>query len=353
MSQETMKALVYNGPGSYGLTDWPMPKIKHPTDIIGKVTLAAICTSDIHIVEGHIPYASYPMVQGHEFCVEVVETGPEVKRLKVGDRVVVSPAVFCNECYMCKMGNRLMCENGGLFGLCGVDGAHAEYIRIPFADSFCINIPEGLTEDDVILVPDMLATAWFGIKNAGITENKTLAVIGVGPVGMSACLLAKKAFGAKTVIAIDIIPERLEIALKNGVADYAINSKTEDVISKVLEITGGRGVNAAIETAGIEETMVLATRITKMRGTVSTVAVFSGAINLPFHEFYAKGLEIKMGIQRGEGIMEMIGMIQEGKIDPRFILTHKAPLNDIEKGYYIFGHNLEGCVKWAITPYER
>ncbi len=353
MLQKTMKALVYNGPNNYSLEDVPMPQIIDQNDVIGRVTLAAICTSDVHMVQGNIPSAPTPKIVGHEFCVEIVETGSSVKRLKPGTRCVVLPAVYCGKCKMCKSHMPALCETYGIFGVGQLDGSQAEYIRIPHADKFCAPIPADLKEEDVILVPDMLATGWFGVKNAKVNSEKTIAVIGVGPVGMSACLIAKTIFDAKKVIAIDLLPERLDILLKNNVVDATINSSTENVTQRIREITNGVGVDATIESGGVQQTFDLATKITRMGGIVSTVAVFSKPLTMHMDKIFHKNLTIKMGIHKGEGILEMIQKIQEGKLDARFMLTHKKPLNDILEGYDVFGHQKDGCVKWAITPYER
>ncbi|KJR45970.1 dehydrogenase [Desulfosporosinus sp. I2] len=353
MLQGMMKALVYHGPGNYSLDDVPVPKITSPTDAIGKVTLAAICTSDIHMVQGHIPTASIPKIVGHEFCVEIVETGSEVTHLKPGMRCIVFPAVFCGRCKMCQSGMPSLCEKYGIFGVGKLEGSQAEYVLIPKADMFCIPIPGDLKEEDVILLPDMLATGWFGVKNAEVNPEKTVAVIGVGPVGMSACLIAKSIFGAKKVIAIDLLPERLELLQRNHAVDAVINSSTENVKERIKEITNGAGVDATIESGGVQQTFELATRITKFGGIVSTVAVFSKPLTIHMDKIFSKNLTIKMGIHKAEGIGEMLQKIQEGKLDARFMLTHKKPLNNILEGYDVFGRQKDGCVKWAITPYER
>ncbi|CAA7602323.1 Alcohol dehydrogenase GroES-like domain protein [Acididesulfobacillus acetoxydans] len=352
MLKKTMKALVYRGPNRYGLEDVPTPQITDQNDAIGRVTLAAICTSDIHLVRGHIPNVSVPKTVGHEFCAEIVEIGSSVKRLKPGTRCVVRPAASCGTCKMCQSGMPALCEKYGIFGLGQLEGAQAEYVLIPQADRVCDPIPPGLKEEDVILVPDMLATGWFGVKNAEVNSEKTIAVVGVGPVGMSACLIAKTIFGAKKVIAIDVLSERLDILLKNHVVDIVINSGSQNVSRIIQDITNGVGVDAAIESGGIESTFELAAEITKMGGIVSTVAVFSKPLMIPMEKMFAKNLTVKMGVHRGEGISDMIGKIQEGQLDARFMLTHKKPLNDVLEGYDIFGHQKDGCVKWVITPYQ-
>ncbi|KLU61657.1 alcohol dehydrogenase [Peptococcaceae bacterium CEB3] len=352
MLQKTMKALVYRGPNRYGLEDVPTPQITNPNDAIGRVTLAAICTSDIHLVRGNLPNVSVPKIVGHEFCAEIVETGSSVKRLKPGTRCVVRPAAACGTCKMCRSGMPALCEKYGIFGLGQLEGAQAEYVLIPQADRVCDPIPPGLQEEDVILVPDMLATGWFGVKNAEANSEKTIAIIGVGPVGMSACLIAKSIFGVKKVIAIDLLSERLDLLLKNHVVDIAINSGSQDVNLIIREITNGVGVDATIESGGVESTFALAAEITKMGGIISTVAVFSKPLMIPMEKMFAKNLTVKMGVHRGEGISEMIRKIQEGQLDARFMLTHEKPLNDILEGYDIFGQQRDGCVKWAVTPYE-
>lgn len=357
MEQKTMKALVYHEPNNYSLTDVPVPQIIKATDVIGKVTLAAICTSDIHMIHGDIESVPYPKTIGHECCVEIVEVGSEVKGFKPGNRCVVRPGSHCGECTMCKLGLTAMCESGGIFGNVGpLEGCHAEYMRVPVADmeGQMIKIPDGLSEEDVILLPDMLATAWFGIINAQLSVGQTVAVIGVGPVGQCACLLAKKIFMAKQVIAIDILQDRVDIALKEGVADIGINPLTNDVAQKIREATGGLGVNATIDTAGISETIAMAVAVTKPAGIVSTVAVpGEPTMEIPIVEMIIKGIDLKMGIQTLDGVPEMLQLIQEGKIDTSYILTHKSSLNDIMKGYEIFANHDDGCLKWLITPYER
>ena len=357
MEQKTMKALVYHGPGQYSLDDVPVPQIIEPTDAIGRVTLAAICTSDIHAVRGEMPGVPYPKTMGHEFCIEIVEVGSAIKNWKVGDRCASRAASSCGECPMCKAGVRGLCPQGGVYGSVGaLQGCHAEYIRIPFADTpdFLYKIPEGLSEEDVILTPDMLATAYYGLESAGIQQGQTVAVIGVGPVGLSACMLAKKLYGSSKVIAIDVLQDRVDLALKEGVADVGINSATEDVVARIMEATGGMGVNITLETPGLEETMAMAAAVTRHSGVVSTIAVFAQPlVKMPMLEMIYKNQQLKMGIQKSEGVPMMMGMIQAGILDARFILTHRAPLNDIVKGYEIFGNKQDGCVKWLITPYER
>ena len=358
MEQKTMKALRYYEPGKYSLDDVPVPQIINPTDAIAKVTISTICTSDVHMVHGHIPTVTEaikgnPRIVGHEFCAEIVEVGEAVKDFKVGDLVHVKPGIECHECLMCKLGMPTFCVQGGVFGTSKHDGCQAEYIRIPFADDTMIKIPDGLTEEDVLLLGDMLATAWFGIKNAQLSPGQTVAVIGVGPVGQCTCILASKVFGAKTVIAIDPIASRLDAALQAGVADVGINVSTDDVAAKIAEATGGLGVDATIDTAGTQEAMNIAFAATRVNGVVSTISIFAQPLMVPMNQIVFKNLTIKMGIQKLDGIEEMLELIKAGKIDTNYLLTHRAPLNDIMKGYDVFGNHQDGCIKWVVTPYEK
>ncbi len=354
MEDKTMKALVYHGPHKLSLDDVPLPKIEAPDDVILRVTLATPCTSDIHIAEGHVPFVPYPITLGHEFCGEIVEMGSAVTGYKVGDRVHCLPGVVCNQCPMCKSGYISFCQSGGCFGnFEGLNGALAEYIRIPFASNIMIPIPEGLQEEDVILLGDMLATAQFGVTNAEVKKGDTVAVFGVGPVGLCTCLLAKKVFEAKTVIAVDVAQYRLDVAMNEGIADYALNPNDVDVVKKIKEITGRRGVNASIETAGVQNTINMAVRSVGIGGIVSTIALFAKPLEIPLDLMPNRNIHLKTGIQQCEGVDSILESIKDGKINTKFMQTHRSPLNDIIKAMDIFGGNKDGCIKYLITPYER
>lgn len=354
MDNNTMKAFVYHGPHQYSLDDVPVPQIMAPGDAILKVTLATPCTSDIHICEGHIPFAPSPVTLGHEFCGEIVELGSDVTGFKVGDRVHCLPGVVCNECAMCKSGYISFCQNGGCYGnFPGLHGALAEYVRVPFAANTMIKIPEGLVEEDVILLGDMLGTAWFGVTQGEVKKGDTVAVFGVGPVGLCACQLAKNVFEAKTVIAVDLAQYRLDAALNAGIADYGLNPNEEDVVKKIREITGKRGVNAAIETAGVQSTVTMASKSAGVGGIISSVALYAKPLEVPLNLLPNRNVQLRTGIQQCAGVDTMLELIKEGKINTRFMQTHRSPLNDILKAIDVFGGNKDGCIKYLITPYER
>jgi len=343
VEEKTMKALVYHAPHQFSLDDMPVPQIQEPGDAILRVTLATPCTSDIHILEGHIPFVKGPIILGHEFCGEIIELGSAVEGFKVGDRVYCLPGAFCDECDMCKSGYSSFCQHGGCYGnFKDLHGALAEYIRIPFAANTMMLIPEGLVEEDVLLAGDMLGTAWFGITNAEVKKGDSVAVFGVGPVGMCACILAKKVFEAKTVIAVDLAQYRLDAVMNAGVADYIINSGEEEPVKKIREITGRRGVNAVVETAGVQSTITAAARSLGIGGILSTISLFSKPLELPLDLMPNRNLQLRTGIQQCQGVDTIVELIKEGKINARFLQTHRSPLNDIIKALDIFGGNKDG-----------
>ncbi|WP_094607689.1 Alcohol dehydrogenase [Sporomusa silvacetica DSM 10669] len=354
MEQKTMKALVYHGPGEISLDDVPVPHIQKPTDVILKVTLSAICGSDVHIIEGHTPVKP-PKIVGHEFCGEVVEIGSAVKKLKVGNKVAVSCIAYCGECYYCKNNNHVHCidSDAACFGTQGnLDGAQAEYIRLPYAENYSYIIPEGMTEEDVLFVGDILSTGYYAAKKANIKPGDTIVVIGTGPVGMCAMETAKL-FGPAKIIAVNRNQERLNYALECGIADIGLNPKKVDVVEEVRKLTDGHGADCVIEAMGIEQTFTTAIEAVKVGGTVSTVGVYSQPFLLQMQNYWMKNLTLNWGFVTVEHIPALIKLIQGGKINTKYLITHKAPLNDIVKGYDVFKNRKENCIKWLITPYER
>jgi alcohol dehydrogenase len=351
-----MKALVYDSPHQISLQDVPTPQITEKDDVIIKVTLSAICTSDVHVAAGHLPDVKTPKILGHEFCGEIVEAGTAMTGFKIGDRVVVNASSRCGECSNCKKGlsaRFCMTPGFGVFGARGHDGCQAEYMKLPRGSVYMNPIPDGLTEEDVVLVPDMLCTGWYGVTQTRVTIGDTVAVIGCGPVGLSTCLVARL-FGAKTIIAVDVLDYPLEAASKAGVADFTINSTKEDVVQRISEITGGKFPEVVIETAGLNASFNTAIAVTGFSGRLCSLAVFSQPVTIPSMNVpVLKNLQIFVGIQGSQGRDILLDYVKAGKIDPKFMLTHKAPLNDILKGYDIFSNKKDGCIKWLVTPYER
>jgi threonine dehydrogenase-like Zn-dependent dehydrogenase len=372
----------------------PDPKIINPHDAIVQITSTAICGSDLHLYDGYIPTMLKGDILGHEFMGEIVEVGPEVKNLKVGDRVVVPFPISCGECYYCRKGLWSLCDNtnpkaalaeglygyspAGIYGyshlLGGYAGGQAEYARVPFADVGPIKIPPGLTDEQVLFLSDIFPTGWMAAENCGIQPGDVIAVWGCGPVGQFAI---KSAYlqGAERVIAIDRIPERLHLAKTAGGAEV-INYVGTDVVEELKQLTGGRGPDACIDAVGMEahgtgplwyyDRVAQATRMESDRplvireaiqacgkgGTVSLAGVYGGVVDkIPFGAAFNKGLTLKMGQTHVQRYLQpLLDRIIGGDIDPSFVITHHLALDEAPHGYKIFKEKEDNCIKVVLKP---
>ncbi len=349
---DTMKALVYSGPEKIAIQDVPLPKIVEPDDAIVRVTTSTICGTDIHIWHGGMPEVAPGRIIGHEFVGEVVEVGPAVRNNKVGDKVAVYCVTQCGECFYCVRGVYSHCTTGSwIFGYM-IDGCQAEYVRVPHANLGMFTIPDGLTEEDVLFVGDILSTGYFGAENAKIEPGDTIAVMGCGPVGMCGMTTARL-WGPSKIIAVDINQERLDFAVKQGIADVGVNPLYCDPVQTIRDMTAGRGADRTIEANGFKATYDMAIDAVRPGGNVSFIGVFEKPQELAMNTLWIKNITISMGLVNANRIPELIKLIQAGKIDTNFLITHRAPLNDIVKGYDIFGGKKEGCLKWVVTPYQK
>jgi len=389
-----MKAVVYHGQYDVRVEEVPDPRIENPRDAIVKVTSTAICGSDLHLYDGYIPEMHKGDILGHEFMGEVVEVGSENKKLKVGDRVVVPFNICCGECWFCTHGQWSVCERtnrtgenakkmfghvtAGLFGYShltgGYPGGQAQYVRVPFADVCPTIVPNGLTDEQVLFLTDIFPTGWQGADFANIQDGDTVAVWGCGPVGQF-CIRSALLQGAGHVVAIDRIPERLALAEKGGAE--TINFDKEDVYDRLNHITKGRGPDSCIDAVGMEAhghgtwdavadralavVGVGTDRIHALRdclrnvragGTVSLSGVYGGFLNMvPLGAAFQKGVTIRMGqCNVLNYIDDLMRMIEEGKIDPSFVITHKVALEDAPKMYDVFKKKEDGCIKVVMKP---
>jgi len=389
-----MKANCWYGKGDVRVEEVPDPRILDPKDAIVKITSTAICGSDLHIYDGFIPAMEKGDILGHEFMGEVVEVGSEVRNLKIGDRVVVPFPIACGKCYFCERQLYSLCDNSnpnaqiaetmwghspaGIFGyshlLGGFAGGQAEYARVPFADVGPIKIENGLRDEQVLFLSDIFPTGYMAAENCGIRPGDTVAVWGCGPVGLFAI---KSAFllGAERVIAIDSVPERLEVAREKCGAE-TVNDAEVNVLECLDVMTGGRGPDACIDAVGMEAhshgpvgvldrvkqaAMLETDRPTVLReaiqacrkgGTVSVPGVYGGfADKIPLGALMNKGLTLKSGqthVQRY--LRPLLDKIQNGEIDPSFVVTHELPLGEAAKGYEMFGNRADGCIKVVLKP---
>ncbi len=389
-----MRALCWWAANDVRVDTVPDPTIINPHDAIVKITSTAICGSDLHLYDGYIPTMLKGDILGHEFMGEIVEVGPDVKNLKVGDRVVVPFPISCGQCHYCRKGLWSLCDNtnpkaalaegmygyspAGIYGyshmLGGYAGGQAEYARVPFADVGPIKVPEGLTDEQVLFLSDIFPTGWMAAENCGIQPGDVVAVWGCGPVGQFAI---KSAYlqGAERVIAIDRFPERLQLAETVGGAEV-INYVGTDVVEELKQRTGGRGPDACIDAVGMEahgtgpmwvyDRVKQATRMESDRplvlreaiqacgkgGTVSLAGVYGGLVDkIPFGAAFNKGLTFKMGQTHVHRYLQpLLDRIMAGDIDPSFVITHRLSLDEAPHGYKIFKEKEDNCIKVVLKP---
>lgn len=342
-----MKALIWHKNGVREIVEKPLPKICDDRDVIVKVKLSSICTSDIHITKGFVPRAVPETALGHEFVGEVIEVGSGIENLKKGDRVAANCITFCGECFFCKRGFINNCENGGWELGCRIDGCQAEYVRVPFGDTGLTKLPDNVGYADALFVGDILSSGYFGAELCEIKPDDTVAVIGSGPVGLCSMACAK-IFSAGKIIAIDIDDSRLDIARKNKLADYFINPLKTDVEKTVKDITNNRGADGVIEAAGGENSFETAWKIARPNAVVAVVAMYESSQILPLPDMYGKNLIFKTGGVDAVHCEKLLQLISENKLSTNFLITHTLPFNDILKGYDIFESKQDNCIKVAI-----
>ncbi len=343
-----MKALVYKQKGIIELCEKPLPEIQNENDAIVKVTLSTICTSDLHIMHGAVPLAKEGVTLGHEFVGVVTALGKNVKNLKVGDRVSANCITFCGECRFCKRGFINNCIKGGWEIGCKIDGCQAEYVRVPFAQTGLTKLPDNVSDENALFVGDILSSGYFGAELCNIKQNDIIAVIGAGPVGLCS-MMCSRLLGASRVIAIDIDNTRLDIAVKNKLADYTINPAHQDLQNIIEEITGGDGADGVIEAAGGENTFELAWKIARPNSVVALVAMYEKAQKLPLPDMYGKNLIFKTGGVDATHCEELVKYISEGKISTDILISKKMAFDDILKAYKMFEEKTDNCLKIAIT----
>lgn len=383
-----MKANCWYGTHDVRVETVPDPTILNARDAIVKITTTAICGSDLHLYDGYIPTMQKGDILGHEFMGEVVELGPGVKNLKVGDRVVVPFPISCGNCFFCQRNMFSLCENSnpnallaeklwghspcGIFGyshlLGGYAGGQAEFARVPFADVGPIRIPEGLDDEKVLFLSDIFPTGYMAAEACDIQPGDTIAVWGCGPVAQFA-IKSAVLLGAERVIAIDRFPERLRMARQQGAE--TLNYEQVDVMEALRELTGGRGPDACIDAVGMEshtagmigiydkikQNLMLETdRPQALRqaimacrngGTVSIPGVYGGFIDkIPFGSIMNRGITIKTGQTHVHRYLKpLLQRIVEGQIDPSFVITHRIGLRDAPEGYAKFRDKTDGCIK--------
>ena len=332
-----MKALVYHGPGEKAWESAEDPAIRDPTDVIVKVDTTTICGTDLHILKGDVPAVTDGRILGHEAVGTVVETGSAVSSLAEGDRVLVPAITSCGRCSYCKLGMPAHCEAvGGIGWIFGhlIDGVQAELARVPFAETSVHAVPEGVTDEQVIFLADILPTGFeIGVQNGRVKPGDSVAVVGAGPVGLAAIMTAALA-GAGRIIAIDLAPSRLAHAKEFGATD-AIESG-EDVERKVADLTDGVGVNVAMEAVGIPATFDLCTRLVRPGGVVANVGVHGAPTTLHLEDLWIKNITITTGLVSGTTVPTLLQLVRDGRLEAEKLGTHKFELGDIMQAYDVF-----------------
>jgi alcohol dehydrogenase len=330
-----MKALIFGGPGQRSWESADDPGISDPTDVIVKVDTTTICGTDLHILKGDVPAVTEGRVLGHEAVGTVVETGAAVSGLKKDDRVLVPAITSCGRCRPCKQGMAAHCEAvGGIGWIFGhlIDGVQSEYARVPYAETSVHVVPEGVSDEQVLFLADILPTGFeIGVQNGGVGPGDTVAVVGAGPVGLAAIMTGAIA-GASRIIAVDLAESRLRHAENCG-ATHTVGADAE---AKISEITGGEGVDVAIEAVGIPATFDLCTRIVKAGGTVANVGVHGAPTTLHLEDLWIKNITITTGLVSGSTVPTLLQLVRDGRIEADKLGTHHFKLDDIMEAYDVF-----------------
>jgi alcohol dehydrogenase len=335
-SETSMKALVYHGPGQRGWDDVPDPTIIDPTDIVVRIDTSTICGSDLHILKGDVPETTPGTVLGHEAVGTVEEIGAGVSTVAVGDRVLLSCISACGRCRYCKEARYGQCLGGGgwIFGHL-IDGLQAEYARVPFADNSVFKVPEGLTDEQVLFLADILPTAYeVGVLSANVSPGDVVAIVGAGPIGLAAMLTARL-YTPGRIVAIDLADSRLESAKKFG-ADTTINNGSEDALAQIMELTDGLGADVALEAVGVPDTFELACQLIRPGGRVANIGVHGHSATLHLEKLWSRDVTITTGLVDTNTIPRLMKLVADGRLDPTVFATHRFALGDTMSAYDTF-----------------
>ena len=342
-----MKAYTYIEKGHFALVEKPRPALLEPTDAIVRVTLGSICSSDLHIKHGSVPRAVPGITVGHEMVGIVEEAGPQVSGVKVGDRVTVNVETFCGECFFCRHGyvNNCTSPHGGWALGCRIDGGQTQYVRVPLATQGLCRIPDSVTDEQALLVGDVLATGFWAARISDITPEDTVLIIGAGPTGICTllCVMLKQ-------------PKRINVCEPSEERRQFVRTHYPEVLLTtpdeceefVRQNSDHGGADRVLEVAGARDTFQLAWRCARPNATVTVVALYDEPQVLPLPQMYGKNLTFKTGGVDGCDCEEVLGLIEQGKIDTTPLITHRFPLERIEEAYRLFENKEDGVIKVAI-----
>ena len=344
-----MLAYVYKRPGQFALEEKPLPELQSERDAIVRVTLASVCTSDLHIKHGSVPRAVPGVTVGHEMVGVVEKTGNGIKNLRPGDRVAVNVETFCGSCFFCKNGfvNNCTDPNGGWALGCRIDGGQAEYVRVPYADTGLTKIPDSVTDQQALFVGDILATGFWAARIAEIGRDDTVLIIGAGPTGICTlqCVLLR---APKRVIVCEKDEARLRFVREHY--PNVLAERPENIEAFALAHSEHGGADRVIEAAGTGGTFRLAWRCARPNAIVTIVALYDRPQVLPLPDMYGKNLTFKTGGVDGCDCAEILRLISEGKLDTAPLVTHTFALKDADAAYELFENRRGGVIKVALRP---
>lgn len=344
-----MKALVYHAPGKRALEEKPKPSIKEPTDAIVNITRTTICGTDLHIMKGDVPTVTDGRTLGHEGVGVVEDIGTNVSNFRRGDKVLVSCITSCGKCEYCKKGMYSHCEKGGWILGNTIDGTHAEYVRIPHADTSMHHIPVGADEEALVMLSDILPTGFeCGVLNGQVKPGDSVAIVGAGPIGL-ATLMTTQFYSPAEIIMIDLDDNRLEVSKKFG-ATKVINGSDGKAVEKVMSVTKNRGVDVAIEAVGTPSTFDICQSIVAAGGHIANIGVHGKSVELHLEKLWSHNVTITTRLVDTVTTPMLLRTVVSGKIQPNQLITHRFPLLEIMKAYDIFGNAAkERALKVILT----
>jgi alcohol dehydrogenase len=332
-----MKALVYHGPGQKTWEEKAKPGIQQPSDAIVRITKTTICGTDLHILKGDVATVTPGRILGHEGVGIIEETGSAVTTFKKGDHVLVSCITSCGKCEYCKKGMYSHCEKGGWILGNTIDGTQAEFVRIPFADNSLYPIPAGSDEEALVMLSDILPTGFeCGVLNGKVEPGSTIAIVGAGPVGLAA-LLTAQFYSPARIILIDLDDNRLQVAKSFGATD-TFNSSKENVVEKIMTLTGGRGVDTAIEAVGVPATFLLCESIIGPGGVIANVGVHGKSVELHLEDLWSKNITITTRLVDTVTTPMLFKTVQSRKLDAKKLITHHFKISQILEAYDTFAN---------------
>ncbi len=335
--QETMKALTYHGPGRKSWEDKPRPRIQEPSDAIVRVTTATICGTDLHILKGDVPSATDGRILGHEGCGVVEDVGAGVSAIRKGDTVLISCISSCGKCDFCKKGMYSHCRTGGWILGNTIDGTQAAYVRIPHADTSLYRLPANADEEAYTMLSDILPTGFeCGVLNGQVKPGDTVAIVGAGPVGLAA-LLTAQFYSPAEIVMVDLDPNRLEVARTFG-ATKTVAAAGTDAIKKIMDLTGGAGVDVAIEAVGIPATFDVCQSILAPGGHLANVGVHGKPVDLHLEKLWDRNIMLTTRLVDTVTTPMLLKLVASGRLDAKKLVTHRFALSDAMKAYDTFSN---------------